>query len=121
MTPRLLLNSTKPKDYARGECVEVCVAVGSTGQSADQGGRPAYWWRPLPPTARGWAFLGLALSEHWDTACLEWIWVGSWATLSPMSLNQCSDNFCDFMSGQSVLATYILAQKHNLHFLEGEV
>ena len=25
------------------------------------------------------------------------------------------------MSGQSVLATYILAQKHNLHILEGKV
>ena len=38
-----------------------------------------------------------------------------------LSLNHRSDIFCDFMSGQSVLATYILAQKHNLHFLEGDV
>jgi len=38
-----------------------------------------------------------------------------------MSLNRRFDIFCDFMSGQNVLATCILAQKHNLHFLEGEV
>ena len=33
-----------------------------------------------------------------------------------LSLNRCSDNFCDFMSGQSVLATCILAQKTHLAF-----
>ena len=38
-----------------------------------------------------------------------------------LSLILRSDIFCDFISGQSVLATCILAQKHNLHFLEGEV
>ena len=37
-----------------------------------------------------------------------------------LSLNRNSDMFCDFLLGQSVLATCILAQKHNLHFLEGE-
>ena len=41
--------------------------------------------------------------------------------LVQLSLNRCYDIFCDFMLGQSVLATCILAQKHNLHFLEGEV
>ena len=41
--------------------------------------------------------------------------------LVQLSLNRCSDILCDFVSGQSVLATYILAQKYNLHFLEGEV
>jgi len=55
------------------------------------------------------------------SACLEWICSGSWATLGPMSLNRRFDIFSDFMSGQSVLATCILAQKHKLHFLEGEV
>ena len=34
---------------------------------------------------------------------------------------RCSDIFCDFMLGQSLLATCILAQKHILHFLEGKV
>ena len=38
-----------------------------------------------------------------------------------LSLNRCSDVFCDFMSGQSVLVTCILAQKHILHSLEGKV
>ena len=38
-----------------------------------------------------------------------------------LSLNRRSDIFCGFMSGQSVLATCILAQKHNLHFREGKV
>ena len=38
--------------------------------------------------------------------------------LVQLSLNHRSDILCDFMSGQSVLATCILAQKHNLHFLE---
>ena len=41
--------------------------------------------------------------------------------LVQLSLNHRSDNFYDFMSGQSVLATCILAQKHILYFLEGEV
>ena len=41
--------------------------------------------------------------------------------LVQLSLNHRSDIFRDFMSGQSVLATCILAQKHNLHFLKGEV
>ena len=38
-----------------------------------------------------------------------------------LSLNRRSDIFSDFMSGQCVLANCILAQKYNLHFLEGEV
>ena len=38
-----------------------------------------------------------------------------------LSLNRRSDIFYDFKSGQSVLATCILAQKYNLQFLEGEV
>ena len=41
--------------------------------------------------------------------------------LVDLILNRYSDIFCNFMSGQSVLATYILAQKHNLHILEGKV
>ena len=38
-----------------------------------------------------------------------------------LSLNWYSDIFCDFLMGESVLATCILAQKHNLHILEGKV
>ena len=38
-----------------------------------------------------------------------------------LNLNRYSDIFCVFLLGQSVLATCILAQKHNLHILEGKV
>ena len=38
-----------------------------------------------------------------------------------LRLNLCFDIFCDFLSGQSVLATCILGQKHILHFSKGEV
>ena len=38
-----------------------------------------------------------------------------------LSLNRYSDIFCDFLLDQSVLATCILAQKYNLHILEGKV
>ena len=54
-------------------------------------------------------------------ACLDSFCFGSWATLLHLSLNRCSDIFCDFLLGQSVLVTYILAQKHILHILEGKV
>ena len=86
---------------------------GPRASSADQVGRstcPGH--QPPPSSSNGlsWACLvltgfGLVLGLH----------------LVQMSLNRRSDIFCDFMSGQSVLATCILAQKHNLHFLEGEV
>ena len=54
-------------------------------------------------------------------ACLDMFCFGYWATLGLFELNRYSDIFCDFLLGQSVLATYILAQKHNLHILEGKV
>ena len=56
-------------------------AVGPTGLSADPGGRPATQWRQPPPTAGGWAVLGLLLSDHRGRAYLEWPCFGSWATL----------------------------------------
>ena len=51
-------------------------------------------------------------------ACLNWVLA---SLLVHLSLNRCSNNFCDFMSGQSVLATCKLARKHNLHSLIGKV
>ena len=51
-------------------------------------------------------------------ACLNWVLA---SLLVHMSLNRCSNICCDFMSGQSVLVTCILALKHNLHFLEGKM
>ena len=86
--------------------------VGRPGWSAD---------RPMVPTVGSWAVLGLLLSDHRGVPSLDLITCGSWATLVHLSLNLCSDIFCDFMSGQSGLSSCILAQKHNLHFLEGEV
>ena len=81
------------------------------GWPVDQGGRPALPRRQPPPAAGGWACLGHLLSKSCGTACLNWICFGSWATLGHLSLNRCSDIFCNFLSGQSVLATCILAQK----------
>ena len=94
---------------------------GPRASSADQVGRPTYPGRQPPPSSSN----GLS----WASSCLN---AGACLVLTnfgvvlglhlvQMSLNRRSDIFCDFMSGQSVLATCILAQKHNLHFLEGEV
>ena len=41
--------------------------------------------------------------------------------LVKLSLILRSDIFCDILSGQSVLVTCILAQKHILHICKGEV
>ena len=96
-------------------------AVGPTGRF----GRPGRSVDlPGPPTAPS-SSNGLP----WASSCLNagacHVLTGFGVVLGihlvQMSLNRSSDIFCDFMSGQSVLATSILAQKHNLHFLEGEV
>ena len=89
--------------------------------SADQGGGPTGPWHQPPPTAGGWAFLGLLLSDHRGLPCLDLIRSGSWATLVHLSLNLCSDIFCDFLPGQSVLATCILVQKQVLHISKSKV
>ena len=58
-------------------------AVGPTGQL----GRPGWSAGPLEaPTTPNFfqrAVLGLLLSDHQGLPCLDWIWVGSWATLGP--------------------------------------
>ena len=65
----------------------------------------------------------------WASYCLN---TGAWLVLTgfelvlglhlvQLSLNHRSDIFYDFMWGQNVLAICTFAQKHNLHFLEGEV
>ena len=150
MTPRLLLNSTKPKDYARNAREERCEVCGvcvcsnlyppciysreprgeaiTTGRgqmgrrhvpwlrrwgprarSADQVGRSACPGHQPPPTSSGrlsWASLS---DPRWGwpvLTCLNWVLA---SLLVHLSLNRCSDNFYDFMSGQSVLVTCILA------------
>ena len=96
-------------------------AVGLTGRSADQGvSRPASGANRLQLLGVGlvWAWPGLNTG-----ACFVLTKFASVLGLHlvQLSLNRCSDIFFDFMSGQSVLATCILAQKQILHFLEGEV
>ena len=89
--------------------------------SADQGGRPTAQGLQPPPTSSGglsWAALS---GPRWSWFDLSGFGVVLGLHLVQMSLNRRSDIFYDFMSGQSMLATCILAQKHNLHFLEGEV
>ena len=94
---------------------------GRPGRSADLVGRSACPGLQPPPTSSH----GLS----WTSSCLN---AGACLVLTEfglvlglhlvhLSLNHRSDIFCDLMSGQSVLATCILAQKHNLHVLEGKV
>ena len=96
-------------------------AVGPTGRSADHGvGRPT-------SGAHRPQLLGVGLVWAWP--CLntevEFVLSGFASVLGlqlvHLSLNRYSDIFCDFLLGQSMLATCILAQKHNLHILEGIV
>ena len=94
---------------------------GPRAWSADQCGRPTAQGRQPPPvycSSLSWASLSAPRWSRPFLTCLSWV-LGLHSV--HLSLNWCSDIFCDFMSGQSVLATYILAQKHILYFLEGEV
>ena len=94
---------------------------GPRASLADLVGRSTCPGLQLPPSSSG--------RLSWASSCLNagacLVLTGFGVVLGlhlvQMSLNHRSDIFCDFMSGQSVLATCILAQKYNLHFLEGEV
>ena len=90
-------------------------------RSADLAGRPTAQCRQPPPASAG----GLS----WASSCPK---VEAWPVLSQfglvfglhlvhLSLNLRSDFIYNFMSGQSVLATCILAQKYILHFSKGKV
>ena len=149
MTPRLLLNSTKPNDYAMNAREERCVvcgvcvlistplvfiagshgvrllqptsatsgeatcgeveAVGPMGQVGRPVGRSTYQvGQPTPASSSRLSWASLS-GPRWSwivLACLNWVLA---SLLVHLSLNRCSDNFCDFMSGQSVLVTCILA------------
>ena len=83
-------------------------AVGPTRQVSRPGWSAGLPVAPTAPIFFQQAVLGLLVWSMLVLACLD---------LSKLGF----DNFCDFMSGQSVLVTCILAQKHNLHFLEGKV
>ena len=95
--------------------------VGPTGQGGRPGRSVGLPRAPTTPTSSH----GLS----WASSCLN---AGACLVLTEfglvlglhlvhLSLNCRSDIFCDFISGQSVLATCILAPKHNLHFLKGKV
>ena len=92
-------------EATRGE-VEV---VGPMGQV----GRPVGWstcqvGQPTPASSSRLSWASLS-GPRWSwpvLACLNWVLA---SLLVHLSLNRCADNFCDFMSGQSVLVTCILA------------
>ena len=96
-------------------------AVGAMGLVGRPIGRPACAGRQLPPIARV-GFVWASLSDpRWGWPVLTCYASVLGLHLVHLSLNRYSDIFCDFLLGQSVLATCILAQKHNLHILEGKV
>ena len=112
----------QPTSATSGEATRGEVeAVGPMGQVSRPVGRSTCQVGQPPPASSSklsWASL-FELNWSWPVLSgLNWV-LG--LHLVYLSLNRCFDNFCDFMSGQSVLATCILAQKYNLHFLEGEV
>ena len=93
----------QPTSAISGEatCGEV-EAVGPMGQVGRPIGRLTYQvGQPTPASSSrlSWAFLS---DPRWSwpiLACLNWVLA---SLLVHLSLNRCSDNFCDFMSGQSV-------------------
>ena len=94
---------------------------GPQSRSADQVGRLACLGLQPPPTSsHGLSWASSCLNARAYLVLTEFELVLG-LHLVHLSLNRRSDIFCDLMSGQSVLATCILAQKHNLHFLEGKV
>ena len=74
------------------------------------------------PQPLGVELVWVSLSDpHWGWPVLTSFELVLRIHLVHLSLNHRSDMFYDFMSGQSVLATCILAPKYNLHFLKGKV
>ena len=79
-------------------------------------------WPPSAPQLLGVGLVWASLSDpRWGWPVLTCFASVLGLHMVHLSLNQYSDIFCDFLLGQSVLATCILAQKHNLHTLEGKV
>ena len=80
-------------------------------------GRPAQGAKPPPTSSGGLSWAALS-GSCWSWPVLSGLNLILGLHLVHLSLNRCSDIFCDFMSGQSVLASCILGQKHILHILE---
>ena len=94
---------------------------GATGPSADQGGRPATQWPQLPQLLG----VGLVCASSCPKVVARLVLTGFALVfglhLVHLSLILRSNIFCDFMLGQSVLTTCMLAQTHILHILEHKV
>ena len=88
---------------------------------ADQVGRSACPGHQPPPTSSGRLSCTSLSDLRWGWPDLTSFGLVLGLHLIHLSLNHRSDIFCDFMSGQSVLATCILAPKYNLHFLKDKV
>ena len=94
---------------------------GPRARSADLVGRSACPGHQPPPTSSGrlsWASLS---DLHWGWPALTSFGLVLGLHLVHLSLNHRSDIFCDFMSGQNVLAICILAPKYKLYFLKDKV
>ena len=92
-------------EAARGE-VEELGPMSQVGRPVGRSTWPMGQPTPASSSRLSWAFLS---GPRWSwpvLACLNWVLA---SLLVHLSLNRCSDNFCDFMSGQSVLVTCILA------------
>jgi hypothetical protein len=94
---------------------------GPRARSADQVGRSTYPGHQPHPTSSGSVSWASLFDPHWGWHVLTSFGLVLGLHLVHLSLNHRSDIFCDFMLGQSVLATYILAPKYNLYFLKGKV
>jgi len=116
------LQHLKPMLWANREAPRALVeAVGPTGLAGRLGRSVAFPGRQPPPTS--WS--GLVLVSPCPRVEARPAPAGFASVLGlhlvHLSLNRYSDIFCDFVSGQSVLVTCILAWKHNLHILKGKV
>ena len=92
-------------EATRGE-VEAMGPMGQVGRPVGrltcQVGQPT----PASSNRLSWASLSGPRGSWTILACLNWVLA---SLLAHPSLNRFSDNFCDFISGQSVLVTCILA------------
>ena len=111
----------KPTLWANREVPRALVeAVGPTGLAGRPGRSSACPGRQPPPTSwSGLVLVSPCLKVEARPAPARFASVLG-LHLVHLSLNRYSDIFYDFLLGQSVLTTCILAQKLNLHILEGK-
>ena len=118
--PRVRTFTTDVRDQW-GDATCLVEVVGPTGQVGRPVGRSACPGHQPPPTSSGRLYWASLSDPHWGWPVLTSFGLVLGLHLVHLSLNRCSDIFCDFMSGQSVLATCILAPEYNLHFLKDKV